>query len=766
MSEYRNVMGQEEDVTALDAPTRLAALRATNLLDSKAERAFDRITDLARRLLVSPVALVSLVTNDRQFFKSSSGLAEPWASKRQTPLTHSFCQHVVTGDAQLCIRDARHTPLVANNQAITDLDVVAYLGMPLHTPDGATIGALCVIDSQPRQWTEQQIETLRDLTAIVEGEIALRIHLIERTEAEQALRASEISFRNTFENAAVGMAHVGLDGTWLRGNQQLSAILGYSATELSQLTFQQISHPDDLAADLQDMQQVLAGKKEWYRIEKRYFHKDGSIIWAHLTVSLQRNADGTPHYFISVIEDISARKMAEARLQLLAKASTILASSIEFTGNLQRVAELVVETESFADWCVADLLITENDTTLLRPTALAHKDDEAFAKLVNLRPQRVSDLHPAGGRSRVLQTGLPLLIPHFTADHLRNATPSQAHHFLLRHAVGTAVIAPLKIRGEMVGVFTLARTQATRPYEEADLHVAEELADRIALTIDNQRLYRDARHAEAELRTLNETLEQQVAERTQQLQQRNQELDDFTYVASHDLRSPLRAIDNLATWITEDVGEQLPAPNKVHLAKLRDRVARMDRLLTDLLAYARADRLAGDIVSVDTHALVENIGALVLPPDFSLQIPKRLPILYTIPVPLETVLRNLIANAVKHHHRSNGTVIVTAEDHPEHVLFCVIDDGPGIAPLYHERIFEIYKTLQPRDKVEGSGIGLSIVKKVVESQSGTITVESAVDQGATFRFTWLKEQKQSKDKQHPKAVTKAVTTVENEENEE
>lgn len=156
-------------------PARLDALQRSGLLDSPPEEAFDRLARLASRLLNAPVALVSLIDADRQFFKACLGLPEPWASWRQTPLSHSFCQHVAGSGEPLVIDDAREHPLVRDNLAIPDLGVVAYLGIPLITSDGQALGSFCVIDSQPRQWSPAEVGLLKDLTASVMTEVELRI---------------------------------------------------------------------------------------------------------------------------------------------------------------------------------------------------------------------------------------------------------------------------------------------------------------------------------------------------------------------------------------------------------------------------------------------------------------------------------------------------------------------------------------------------------------------------------------------------------------
>lgn len=248
----------------------------------------------------------------------------------------------------------------------------------------------------------------------------------------------------------------------------------------------------------------------------------------------------------------------------------------------------------------------------------------------------------------------------------------------------------------------------------------------------------DRRVAAEALQTLNESLEQRVYERTQQLERSNRELDQFAYIASHDLKAPLRAIEHLTNWITEDAHDVLPESSKVHLTKLRARVKRMELLLDDLLAYSRVGRRDGSPEPLDVAALIQNVVALLVPPTgFTVNVTSDLPTLMTPRVPLEIVLRNLIGNAFKHHHQPHaGEVHIHAQVVDGMIEFCIRDNGPGIDPQFHERIFGVFQTLQPRDLIEGSGMGLALVKKTVEYYQGTIHVESAVGKGATFCFTW------------------------------
>ncbi|MCA8974591.1 MAG: PAS domain S-box protein [Planctomycetes bacterium] len=231
--------------------------------------------------------------------------------------------------------------------------------------------------------------------------------------------------------------------------------------------------------------------------------------------------------------------------------------------------------------------------------------------------------------------------------------------------------------------------------------------------------------------------EESLSRYTRELKRSNQDLEDFAYIASHDLRSPLRAIDNLAAWIAEDSAEHLDADGNENLQLMRGRIRRMHQLLDDLLGYSRAGRTGADQVDLQSEDVVRNIlDTIEVPAEFRIEITSRLPQLHTLATPLETCLRNLISNAIKHHDRIDGRVTVSATEAADHVVFSVTDDGPGIEAQHFDRIFKVFHTLKPRDESEGSGMGLAIIKKITERFDGKVEVESEPGKGSTFRLTW------------------------------
>jgi PAS domain S-box-containing protein len=232
---------------------------------------------------------------------------------------------------------------------------------------------------------------------------------------------------------------------------------------------------------------------------------------------------------------------------------------------------------------------------------------------------------------------------------------------------------------------------------------------------------------------------EELARITTSLEERNRELDQFAYVTSHDLKAPLRGIANLSQWIEEDLGEQATDDIRKQLDLLRGRVHRMEALIDGILQFSRVGRVQSDLEPVDVGALLHDVADLLgAPPEYTIEIGPDMPTITTERLRLQQVFANLLGNAVKHRSRPDGHACVRVADAGNMYEFAVSDDGPGIAPQYHDRIFVIFQTLAPRDAVEGSGLGLSLVKKIVENHGGRIWVESAEGQGATFRFTWPK----------------------------
>lgn len=219
----------------------------------------------------------------------------------------------------------------------------------------------------------------------------------------------------------------------------------------------------------------------------------------------------------------------------------------------------------------------------------------------------------------------------------------------------------------------------------------------------------------------------------------NQDLDEFAYVASHDLKAPLRGISQLSHWMAEDIEDGKFDDIPKILQMVSGRVKRLEALLNDLLEYSRVNRHKSTLTRLDSKHLIEDLYPLYAPVSgFKLTIEGTFPVFETQKSPFEQVMRNLLNNAFKHHHKSEGNIYVRCEEQDLFYVFMVKDDGPGIDKDHFEEIFKMFKTLKSRDEVEGSGMGLALIKKIVEHHNGQIYLESTLGEGTAFYFTWPK----------------------------
>ena len=248
---------------------------------------------------------------------------------------------------------------------------------------------------------------------------------------------------------------------------------------------------------------------------------------------------------------------------------------------------------------------------------------------------------------------------------------------------------------------------------------------------DQKRLEEKAQAEKRHLQLLNE------------LEKANRDLKDFAYIVSHDLKAPLRAINSLAEWLSADYSDKLDEEGKEQLDLLRDRARRMYNLIESILQYSRIGRSKEKKKEIDFNTLVSEIITMINPPvDIDIKVVNKLPTILCEKVWMEQVFQNLLSNAVRYMDKPKGKIRIGCCEEDEYWKFCVSDNGPGIEEKYYEKIFQIFQTLKPRDEVGSTGVGLTIVGKIVEAQGGEIWLDSKVGVGSTFFFTIPKESKE------------------------
>ena len=339
---------------------------------------------------------------------------------------------------------------------------------------------------------QKTITPIKDRQGRITHFVSTGMDVTEMMRQDQALRDSEERFRATFEQAAVGIAHVALDGRWLRINQKLCDIVGYSREELLTKSFQDITHPNDLGADLAYVQQMLAGKIKNYSMEKRYFRKNGTIVWVNLTVSLVLTPDGASEYFISVVEDISARKLAEEEVRLLQSIALAVSEAPDLDAALGIVLRKVSETTGWA--CGEAWLPCEQNEHLQCATV-------SYAQAAGLEDFMTGSRHFTFARGeglpgRVWDSRRPLWIPDVTQDanFPRTALALRAG---LRAALGVPVLA-----GEDVVAILAFFLHEARPEDEALVAVVSAVAAQLGQTIRRKRVEQSLQDSETKLRAI------------------------------------------------------------------------------------------------------------------------------------------------------------------------------------------------------------------------------------------------------------------------
>jgi PAS domain S-box-containing protein len=634
---------------------------------------------------------------------------------------------------------------------------------------------------------------LRERAMHMEAEVYARAQ--EVSEANQKLEAAnqeltrlqEERLRQIIDSALDAVVSIDEQGRITDWNPQAERTFGWSRSEvLDKSLSETIIPPEFRRAHEQGLQHFLktgVGPVLNRRIELPALDKAGRALAVELTISPIRLKDG--YQFSAFVRDISERKrMEEARFRLAAIVES--ADDAILSKDLNGV---VMSWNSGAERLFgyrADEIVGRN-IDLLIP---ADRQSEEAQILAQTRAGRSVNhfetvrRHKEGRLIEVSLTISPLRDTTGTiigaSKIIRDITERRRLEERFRATVESAPAAMVMIDHSGTIVLVNAQTENLFGYPRSELLgqrvemlVPERFrrghpAMREAFFVDPQArrmgagrdlfgLRRDGHEFPVEIGlnpirtdegvfvlsaivdiTERKKSEEQIRRYAIELEKSNRELDQFAYSASHDLKAPLRAVHNLAQWLEEDAGSLLPKSSQEHLSLLRQRVARMEGLLTDLLAYSRVGRVQHEPQLVQLEQLVRDvIEFLAPPPGFHFQV-AELPALWIQRPPMEQVFRNLIGNAIKHHDRSDGTIAIASEDRGDCIELFVRDDGPGIAAEYHEQVFQMFQTLKPRDEVEGSGMGLALVKKIVENQGGRIKLDSAPGHGVSLRFTWPK----------------------------
>jgi PAS domain S-box-containing protein len=412
--------------TGINEALRLAALHRTELMDTPHEEVFDRITRLATRLLRAPVALLSLVDDRRQFFKSATGLTGACASIRETPRSSSFCQHVVNRQKLLVVEDAREHPLMRNNPAIRELGVIAYLGVPVIAEGEQIIGSLCVNDSKPREWSEDDIRTMDELSEIITTEIQLRAKAREQEAALTALRESERRFRQMAENISqVFWMATPCGNTLIYISPGYEQIWGRTCASAYSNPGSRIDAlvPEDRPAVIAAIEKCAAG--EIFDIEYRIMLPDGTQRWICDHGFPVRDETGKILRVCGIAGDITARKRAEEKLN---QAHRDLLDASRLAGMAEVATSVLHNVGNVLNSVNTSIIVSIEKVAQLKADSLGH-----ISELLNKNAENLPAFfaeHPQGAR---LPKFLGQLARHFSSEQKAVLSELESLHGNLEH---------------------------------------------------------------------------------------------------------------------------------------------------------------------------------------------------------------------------------------------------------------------------------------------------------------------------------------------
>lgn len=536
-------------------------------------------------------------------------------------------------------------------------------------------------------WGDVSTTSIMDANSEPVRAIAVVADITKLKESEQALKDSEEHYRGVFENAGVGINVLDRDGKIVQVNQALLTMLGYNQSELFEHTFAEITYPDDREISNQNLEALMSGEKGSYRFEKRYLRKDGSVLWADLSTTSILGPDLKPTKVVGVIADITKGKQAEAELKQYSerleemvelRTTELRESENRFRDLVEAMSDLVWEVDQNGVYTYFSPKIGDllgyEPEVALGSTFPSFMSKEEAERISDNVKEIVTSIRPFKG----------LEIKHIHRDG----------HSVFLEISGVPII---NFFGEFRGYRGVCRDITKR------------------------------KQAEEVLR-----------QRTQELERSNKDLEQFAYVAAHDLREPLVAIgaylkvlERLTKNTIEDTGRKC-------MAKAINLVLRMDAMLQGLLAYSR---LALTPVSYDVTDCnvcladaISNLG-LLLKKSGAIITSDTLPSVKVNASQLVQIFQNLIGNAIKYRELEPLRIHIGFVSKESEYEFSVSDNGIGIEPPYLDRIFNMFERVKDLSGPSGTGIGLSTCRKIVERYGGRIWVDSKLGKGSTFYFT-------------------------------
>ncbi len=621
--------------------------------------------------------------------------------------------------------------------------------------------------------------------------------ITRETEMKRTMELQKQQLDIIFKNSPIGVSLIDpkVPG-FLMVNEALCQMLGYTEEDLKLLDVKELTHPDDQQESRELLEKLHAGDMDSFILEKRYFHKDGSILWARTSVTAVRAHAGNIEYQVATIEDITNKKMAIEKLMESENRMSTLIMNMQ-TGILleDENRKILLTNQRFCDMfgipAPPEALKGADCSNAAEDSKHHFEEPDKFVNRINAlladRKTVISEeLKLANGRVYE-RSYIPIYTNGEYKGHLwsyddvtlrkRYKESLKAQKEKYSNIIANMNLGLIEVDNQDRVLFANQSFCDISGYsveeltgnKASDLLLLEEYKEKLSRK-NNKRVKGISDSYEVKVRTKNgdirnwlisgapnydvkgkvigsigihlditnqKKLEAKQQELLEDLAIRNEQLNDYAHIVSHDLKSPLRNISALLTWTKEDFQEKLGEESLKNIELMENKVEKMDHLIENILKYSSIDSANLRKEEIDTHNLVEEIISMIyIPSHIEVKLTDQLPKIKADATRIQQLFQNLISNAVNYIDKEKGLVQIGVETKEDEFVFFISDNGCGIPEEYHTKIFKIFSSVNSDKK--STGIGLSIVKKIVDLYNGDIWLESRAGHGTTFYFSLKK----------------------------
>ena len=499
------------------------------------------------------------------------------------------------------------------------------------------------------------------------------------------------------------------NGQILRTNETIQKALGFSKEELLERTIKDVSLKEDYPLSKEYITKMDAGEIDNFVINKRYRKKDNSILWAKTNVNAVRDKTGVIKYQVAIIEDITQERERSLIINMINEVAKSLLGKVDIYDIALEITNSIATYLNTED-CVIYIVDQEKETV---------EQIAAYGEKVTNDGAIINKMSIPIGKGivgTVAKTGKPELIANTDLDK-RYVTDTIKRH--------SELVVPILSDNKVIGIIDSEHSQKNY-FTQKHLETLQNVAGLVSMQLKSAINLRERQKAENQNKIL-----------VKELEKNNNELQEYAHIVSHDLKSPLRSIEALTSWIKEDNKEKLDEASLKNFSLIEMTLEKMEQLISDILKYSSIGSNDQDSQSVDlTPTIQDLIQVLYVPEHITITILRKLPTVKGDKTKLQQVFQNLISNAIKFNDKEKGIITIDYEEKKSYHQFSVSDNGIGIEKKYHDKIFKIFNSL--KQSKDSSGIGLSIVKKIIDLYQGGIWIESEIHKGTTFFFTLKK----------------------------